>query len=56
MHYLNKQSKADILTDYFQKLEGKLQYKHWYFGHYHYCLQADEKHTVLYNDIIKLDE
>lgn len=56
VHYLNKPSKADILTDYFQKLEGKLQYKHWYFGHYHYYLQTDEKHTVLYDDIVKLDE
>ena len=56
VHYLNKPSKADVLTDYFQILEGKLHYKHWYFGHYHYYLQADEKHTVLYNDIIKLDE
>ena len=55
VHYLNKPSKADVLTDYFQALEGKLHYKHWYFGHYHYYLQADEKHTVLYNDIIKLE-
>ena len=37
VHYLNKPSKADVLTDYFQALEGKLHYKHWYFGHYHYC-------------------
>ena len=56
VHYLNKPSKADVLTDYFQALEGKLHYKHWYFGHYHCCLQADEKHTVLYDDIFKLDE
>ena len=56
MHYLNKPNKADVLTDYFQALEGKLHYKHWYFGYYHYYLQTDEKHSVLYDDIIKLDE
>lgn len=47
---------ADELTDYFENLEKRLKYKHWYFGHYHYNQHIDEKHTVLYQPIIKLDE
>ena len=46
----------DILTEYFQELEGKIEYKHWYFGHYHQDMKIDGKHTVLYHGIIALDE
>ena len=44
--------KEDLLTDYFQMLEKKVQYKHWYFGHYHRNMKIDEKHTVVYEEII----
>lgn len=44
----------DILTDYFEELEQKLQYKMWYFGHYHLNAFIDEKHTVLYHPIVIL--
>ncbi len=45
----------DILTDYFEELEGKLAYKHWYFGHYHDDEEIDEKHTLLYYAIVELE-
>ncbi|MGN0325866.1 MAG: metallophosphoesterase [Lachnospiraceae bacterium] len=44
----------DILTDYLQELEDKLEYRHWYFGHYHMDLDVDEKHSLLYSSIIPL--
>lgn len=44
----------DILTEYFEELEQKLQYKQWYCGHYHLNKSIDENHTVLYEDIIPL--
>lgn len=44
----------DILTEYFEELEEKLQYKQWYFGHYHFNRKIDEKHTVLYKQIVPL--
>lgn len=47
--------KPDRLTDYLQELESKLQYKHWFFGHYHMDKCIDEKHTVLYHEIIALN-
>lgn len=43
---------ADRLTDCFQELEEKLQYKHWYFGYYHKDLNIDRKHKVLYFGMI----
>lgn len=45
---------TDILTDYFDKLESKLQYKQWFCGHYHKNLNLDDKHTILYEEIIPL--
>lgn len=46
---------ADRLTDYFSELEEKLQYRHWYFGHYHFNEHIDDKHTILYETILPLD-
>lgn len=48
--------KRDILTDYFDELESKLQYKHWFMGHYHDDIKLDDKHTILYYNIIPLLE
>lgn len=45
---------ADILTDYLQTIEDKLDYKHWYFGHYHRDGKVNKKHSALYLDIIHL--
>lgn len=45
----------DILTNYFEELEDKLKYKHWFFGHYHDEIEIDEKHTLLYEKIVSLD-
>jgi len=44
-------SASDRLTAYFSELEQKLQYHHWYFGHYHFNENLDSKHTVLYETV-----
>ncbi len=46
----------DILTDFFDELEEKLQYKLWFCGHYHVNLRLDDKHMVLYDEIRCLNE
>lgn len=53
-HVIRRGCKPDRLTEYFEVLEGKLTYKHWYFGHYHLDKKIDEKHTVLYHEILQL--
>lgn len=47
---------ADILTEYFENLEDKLEYTDWYFGHYHMDRRIDEKHMLLYKTIIKTEQ
>lgn len=56
MGYLSCHNESDRLTDYFSELEQKLQYRHWYFGHYHFNERIDPKHTVLYETVISLGE
>lgn len=46
---------ADKLTNYFEKIERKIQYKQWYFGHYHADARIDDKHTLIYKEIIALN-
>ena len=47
--------KNDILTGYFEEIENKLSYEHWFCGHYHINYLVDSKHTVLYENIVPLD-
>lgn len=42
------------LNNFFDLLEEKLTYWHWYFGHFHNDLKIDEKHTLVYKKIIKI--
>ncbi len=44
----------NVLTNYFEELEHKLQYKHWFCGHYHDDFQIDDKHTILYYSILPI--
>lgn len=42
------------LYSFFNMLQTDLWYKHWYFGHFHEDKKIDNKHTVVFNRIIKL--
>ena len=46
----------DDLNEFFRKIEfdDKLEFRHWYFGHYHVDKQLDDKHTGLYNRIVQI--
>lgn len=42
------------LNSFFNMLQSDLKYKHWYFGHFHDDIDLDDKHTLLYERIIKV--
>lgn len=46
----------DIATNFLFSVNKSLEFKHWYFGHYHEDKDIDEKHTALYQKIIKIGE
>lgn len=46
----------NALTDFLQgEIEGRLEYKTWYFGHYHEDWWVDRKHRAIFNNIVELD-
>lgn len=51
-----KHGDGDRLTDFFDELEMRLTFKHWYFGHFHKSVTLDEHHTVLYDAIVRAGE
>lgn len=46
----------DRLTDFLEDIKKSVKYKHWYFGHFHDDRDIDEKYTLLYHNIIPLEE
>lgn len=51
MRSLNAWYEADPLTNWFDHLMEKANYKHWYFGHYHIDQDLDSLHTCLYQKV-----
>lgn len=47
--------KKDYLTDYLQGISEKLEFKKWYFGHYHDNRQVNDQYALLYEDIVPLE-
>ncbi len=47
--------KKDYLTDYLQEISEKLEFKKWYFGHYHDYRQVNSQFVLLYEDIVQLE-
>lgn len=46
----------DRLTDFFNYIDNFVEFKHWYFGHYHQdCTMSDDKHTVVYYKFKKIE-
>ena len=45
---------SDKLTQFLMSLEGRLEYKMWYFGHHHIDRQVDRNHRALYEDVVEL--
>ena len=46
--------KPDYVSNFLSVIQKKVQYKHWYFGHFHKDKSMDDKHTCLYKQIKKL--
>lgn len=52
--YLRNSVRIDITEYVLEDIRRKLQFKHWYFGHFHLNTQCDEKFTCIYNYVIPL--
>lgn len=46
----------DELTDFLQCVKRTCEFKRWFFGHYHQDTDIDDKFTLLYHRILKLED
>lgn len=47
---------VDRLTGFLDELEDRLDYTRWYYGHFHRDANTDERHTVLFDRIVRLGD
>lgn len=43
---------VDRLNRFLDELEDRLTFSHWYFGHHHLDFDLDDRHTVLYQEVV----
>ena len=48
--------KRDICSDQLMFIDKVVNYKHWFFGHYHFDKNINSKKTCLYQKIVELKE
>ena len=46
--------KSDYLNEYFEKLRQSVQFKKWFFGHYHDNKNVNAEEILLYEQIIRI--
>ena len=46
--------KPNELTAYFEEIRGRLDYKRWYFWHYHYDREVNDREVMLYESIVRI--
>lgn len=44
----------DILTKYLENIRSKINYAHWFMGHYHINKQISNKDIIIYEQIIRI--
>lgn len=47
-------SESDKLTLWFEDLQGRLDFKKWFFGHYHEDRKILDKYILLYDQIVRI--
>ena len=50
----SRHNEADRLTDFLQEVRERTKYHYWLFGHYHDNKAVDEKHILLWEQIVQI--
>ena len=50
----SRHNEADRLTDFLQEVRERATYHYWLFGHYHDNKAVDEKHILLWEQIVQI--
>ena len=52
--YIDRADAPDLLTKFFDEIAVKMEFKKWFFGHYHCDDVFEEKYRVLYKEIVRI--
>ena len=52
--FLNSRYSSDVLTDYLENMRVRLDFKRWYFGHYHVDKAVNDKEIAVYNQVVQI--
>ena len=47
--------KLDELNQYLYEISQQAEYRHWFFGHYHEEISLDNKHAILYHQMVRVE-
>ena len=50
----SRHNEAARLTDFLQEVQERAKYHYWLFGHYHDNRAIDEKHILLWEQIVRI--
>lgn len=54
LYRINPTFGHDIITNLLFTIDKQLEFKHWYFGHYHIDQRIDDLHTCLYQNVVRI--
>lgn len=52
LYKIRRADRVEHLTDFLQAISEKLEYRRWYFGHFHEDIDVDERHILLYDRLV----
>ena len=51
---MDRHNEADPLTEFLEMVDQRLEYNYWFFGHFHDNRSVDQKHILLWEQIIQI--
>ena len=51
---MDRHNEADDFTNFLEMVERRLAYEYWFFGHFHDNRVIDQKHILLWEQIIQI--
>ena len=51
---IDHRNEADHLTEFLEIIDRRMEYKYWIFGHFHDNRSVDQKHILLWEQIVQI--
>ena len=51
---IDRHNEADPLTEFLEIIDQRMEYEYWFFGHFHDNRSVDQKHILLWEQIVQI--